>query len=318
MTAYKTAILFPGQGSQEKGMGRNLAENDRQAMDIWKKAEKISGHPLREIFWDGNQEDMSKTNFLQPALTVVSLNLWFHFKDKLQVQAMAGHSLGEYCALCSSGVLGVEQTLKLVSMRGRLMSESGRDSDGAMAAVLKLEQSAVEELTEKIADQTGQTIIIANYNTPRQFVVSGHLSAVKALDALVKNSKGRLIMLPVSGAFHSPLMDEAADQLAGIMKKYDWRTPCCDIFFNSTAESEKDPEKIRRIMQKQMNSPVYFIQLINNIKKKGITRFIEIGPKGVLTRMVPQITGSAEDIIALSLSAPEDEDKLLTTIKEQG
>ena len=310
MTEYKTAVLFPGQGSQEKGMGRSLAEKQRQAMDLWKKAEKISGHPLREIFWGGSPEDMSRTDFLQPALTVANLNLWFFFRDKLQVQAMAGHSLGEYCAICSSGILDLEQTLKLVSLRGRLMAESGADSDGAMAAVLKLEQEAVEGLTRKIARDTGLTIIVANYNTPGQFVVSGNLNAVKKLSPLVNESKGRLVMLPVSGAFHSPLMDEAALQLAGMMEKFNWKTPYCDVFLNSTAKPEKDPEKIKKLMKKQMTSPVYFIQQITGIREAGADRFIEIGPKAVLSAMIPRILGSDEDLSVINISGPEDENKL--------
>ncbi len=310
MASVKTAILFPGQGSQEKGMGRSLAEKESQAMELWKKAEKICGHPLREIFWGGDQEDMSRTEYLQPALTVVNLNLWFFFREKFQAQAMAGHSLGEYCALCSTRVIEVEQVLKLVSLRGRLMAESGQDSDGTMAAVLKLDQAVVEELTERTARKTGLTIIVANYNTPRQFVVSGHVNAIKNLESLVSESGGRFMKLPVSGAFHSPLMDEAAHELARMMKKDSWKSPDCDIFFNSTARSEKDPEKIKKLMQKQMTSPVYFVQLITNMKEKGINRFIEMGPKGVLSRMVPQILGSNEDISVLNITSPEDADKL--------
>ena len=310
MTSIKSAILFPGQGSQEKGMGRNLAEKQAQAMELWKKAEKICGHPLREIFWDGNQEDMSRTDYLQPTLTVVNLNLWFYFRNRFEVEAMAGHSLGEYCVLCASGIIEVEETLKLVSLRGRLMAESGNNSDGVMTAVLKLDQADVEDLTRKIARDTGQIVIIANYNTPRQFVVSGHLNAVKNLEDLVREAGGRSVRLPVSGAFHSPLMDEAAFELAGMMNKNHWRTPCCDVFFNSTAKPEKDPEKIKKLMQKQMTSPVYFTQLILGMKQKGINRFIEIGPKGVLSRMVPLILGCSEDISVMNISSPEDGEKL--------
>lgn len=310
MDTNRKAILFPGQGSQEKGMGRDLAEKETRAMEYWKRAEKISALPLREIFWDGNQEDMSRTDCLQPALTVVSLNLWFFFKDRLRPGVMAGHSLGEYSALCSSRVLDPEQTLKLVSLRGRLMAESGSDSQGAMAAVLKLAQSMVEDITEKTAQETGKTLIIANYNTPAQFVVSGHQGAVKAMEKAVSEAKGRLVMLPVSGAFHSPLMDEAARELARMMDKTHWKTPDCEIFFNSTASSEKDPEKIKKIMQRQMTSPVYFIQLIQNINKSQVSRFMEIGPKGVLSRMVPRILGTSGDITAINISSPDDEHKL--------
>lgn len=310
MPSVKSAILFPGQGSQEKGMGRNLAEKQTQAMELWKKAEKTCGHPLREIFWDGTQQDMSRTDYLQPALTVVNLTLWYYFRNRFEVAAMAGHSLGEYCALCSSGIIEVEETLKLVSLRGRLMAESGNNSEGVMTAVLKLDQAHIQKLTRKITRDKGQMAMIANYNTPRQFVVSGHLNAVKNLESLVKEAGGRSVRLPVSGAFHSPLMDEAALELAKMMNKIPWKTPFCDVFFNSTARPEKDPEKIKKLMQKQMTSPVHFTQLITGMKQKGINRFIEIGPKGVLSRMVPQILGSSEDISVMNISSPEDGDKL--------
>ncbi|MFP4110015.1 MAG: ACP S-malonyltransferase [Desulfonatronovibrio sp.] len=313
MPSKRSAILFPGQGSQEKGMGRDLAEKQSQSMDIWKMAEKISGHPLREIFWDGTPKDMSRTEYLQPALTVASLNLWFFFKDSLSVQAVAGHSLGEYCALCASKVLGLEQTLKLVSLRGRLMAESGRDSSGAMAAILKLDQSRVEQLCSNQGRNTDQVLVIANYNTPRQFVVSGELEAVQAMEPLVSDARGRFVRLPVSGAFHTPLMEEAARELAGMMNKMDWKIPDCDIYFNSTAAREKNPEKIKKLMQKQMISPVYFIQLIENMEENRVKQYIEIGPKGVLSRMVPQILGPEKDAAAINLSNPDDGDKLIST-----
>ncbi len=307
----RSAILFPGQGSQEKGMGRDQAEKQSQSMDTWKMAEKISEFPLREIFWDGTPEDMSRTEYLQPALTVVNLNLWFFFKDSLQVQATAGHSLGEYCALCSSRVLSLEQTLKLVSLRGRLMAESGGDASGAMAAILKLDQDMVEQFCANLDRDTGQVIKVANYNTPRQFVISGSLEAVQAMEPLVGEARGRFVRLPVSGAFHTPLMDEAARELARMMNKVDWKIPDRDIYFNSTAAREKDPAKIKKLMQKQMTSPVYFIQLIQNMEENGVEQFFEIGPKGVLSRMVPQILGPEKSAAAINLNAPGDREKLI-------
>ncbi len=307
MTTINTAILFPGQGSQEKGMGRSLAESTDQAMDLWVMAEKICRHPLREIFWDGSQNDMSRTEYLQPALTVANLNLWFYFKDNFQVQAMAGHSLGEYCALCAAGTLEVNQTLKLVSLRGRLMAECGGDTDGAMAAILKLDQDTVEQLVTKLQQDSGETIIVANYNTPLQLVVSGRLETVNALEAIVSEHRGRFFRLPVSGAFHSPLMEEAASELAGIMDKIDWRQPRYDIYFNSTAKTEKNTDKIKNLMKKQMTSPVLFTQLISNMSDAGVSRFIESGPKGVLSRMIPQILSARDDISVQGISETQNQ-----------
>lgn len=309
MTDFRKAVLFPGQGSQEKNMGRELAEKDKQFMDLWKKAEKISRHPLREIFWDGNDQDMSNTEFLQPALTVVNLNLWLFLEHKLKPEFMAGHSLGEFSALCAAKVISIEKAVELVSLRGRLMAESGKDSQGAMAAVLKLKQSDVEEISGEVALKTDQTLIVANYNTPGQFVVSGSIKAVEALEAPVKEARGRLVRLPVSGAFHTPLMNEAAKELSKLMDKIEWKTPFCQLFFNSTAETENDPEKIRKLMQKQMVSPVYFIQIVQGMHQQGATTFVELGPKGVLSRMIPQTLGS-DKVQTINIGSSEDDHKL--------
>ncbi len=171
------SIIFPGQGSQEPGMGRDLAEHWPGAMELWKKAERLSGLPLREIYWDGDEKAMAATRNLQPALTVVNMGLWGFLNAQLRPAGVAGHSLGEFAALCAAAVLSVDQTLELVCLRGRLMDEAA-SQDGRMAAILKLEQGQVESLIATAADQTGQAIRIANFNTPAQFVVSGHTQAV--------------------------------------------------------------------------------------------------------------------------------------------
>ncbi|RQD58478.1 MAG: ACP S-malonyltransferase [Desulfonatronovibrio sp. MSAO_Bac4] len=290
-------------------MGRELAEKDRQFMDLWKKAEKISSYPLREIFWDGNDQDMSKTEFLQPALTVVNLNLWRFLEHRLKPEFMTGHSLGEFSALCAAKVISTKQAIELVSLRGRLMAESGKDSQGAMAAILKVKQSDVEEITREVSLKTDQILIVANYNTPKQFVVSGNVEAIEALEALVKEARGRLVKLPVSGAFHSPLMNEAARELSKLMDKVEWKTPFCRLFFNSTTKAEHDPEKIKKIMQKQMISPVYFFQIVQDMYQQGATTFVEIGPKGVLSRMIPQILGP-DKVREINIGSSEEDHKL--------
>lgn len=289
MTDRKTAVLFPGQGSQEKSMGRDLAESDSLYMDNWKQAEKISKYPLREIYWEGEAGDMAQTRYLQPALTVVNLNLWLKCRSLVRPDFTAGHSLGEFSALAAAQVLDFQSTIKAVSLRGRLMAEAGEDSPGVMAAVLKIPQEQVQEMVAHISRQTDKTLILANYNTPRQFVVSGHQDALQKLEPEVKNTRGRMVMLPVSGAFHSPMMDEASRELAGFMDKLDWHSPKISIYFNATAGIEKNPHEIRRIMQKQMISPVYFMQIIAALSREGTHSFVELGPKGVLSRMIPAI-----------------------------
>ena len=167
------ALLFPGQGSQEAGMGRDLAEADSAAMQLWKRAEAISGLPLREIFWEGDDAAMSDTRALQPALTVVNLNLWRALAGRVQPVAAAGHSLGEFAALAAAGVLDEESVLQIVSLRGRLMAEADPDGRGGMAAILKLSLEQVEGVVREAAEESDRPLIIANYNTPGQYVISG-------------------------------------------------------------------------------------------------------------------------------------------------
>ena len=305
------AILFPGQGSQEPGMGKDLAEYWSDAMDLWKLGEKISGYPLREIFWDGNAEDMAQTRYLQPAMTVVNLSLWMFIQKKQAPSPlfMAGHSLGEFSALCASKVLNIEETLKLVSLRGRLMAEADPEGKGKMAAILKLKQEIVEELVQEVHQETGQIILVANYNTPAQFVVSGTIDAVDLVVKKVKKQKGRAVVLPVSGAFHSPMMEEAAQELATFMAKLEWSAPRVPIYFNATGQKEIDPAKIKQIMSRQMTSSVYWIQIIQAIFSDGGNHFVEIGPKGVLSRMVGQILTDDKDKIEVKSVATLDDTK---------
>ncbi len=304
MSTQLKAVLFPGQGSQEQGMGRALAEADTGAMELWKMAEAASGQPLREIFWDKDSAEKDQTRYVQPAMTAVNLGLWFYFRSRLGAECMAGHSLGEFSALCAAGILEAEDTLKLTALRGRLMAEADPDSSGGMAAVLKLDEDRVEELVAQVAGND-QVLLIANYNTPGQFVVSGEKKALKHLEPLIREAKGKVITLSVSGAFHSPMMREAARELAGFMNRLNWKTPQTPLFFNSTADTEHNPEMVKKIMSSQMTSPVYFAQLIKNMHKQGAEDFAELGPKGVLTRMIPQILGRDTDIKSRNISGPE-------------
>ena len=304
MTNQLKAVLFPGQGSQEQGMGRNLAEAYSGAMELWKMAEAASGQPLREIFWDKDSAERDQTRYVQPAMSAVNLGLWFYHRSRINPGFLAGHSLGEFSALCAAGILEAEDTLKLTALRGRLMAEVDPDSTGGMAAVLKLDKDRVEELVAQVAGNN-QVLLIANYNTPGQFVVSGEKKALKHLEPLIREAKGKMITLSVSGAFHSPMMREAAKELAGFMDRLNWKTPQTTLFFNSTADTEHNPEMIKKIMSDQMTSPVYFAQLIENMHEQGATDFVELGPKGVLTRMIPQILGRDADIKSRNISGPE-------------
>jgi [acyl-carrier-protein] S-malonyltransferase len=242
-------------------------------------------------------------------MTVVNLSLWMFIQKKQAPSPlfMAGHSLGEFSALCASKVLNIEETLKLVSLRGRLMAEADPEGKGKMAAILKLKQEIVEELVQEVHQETGQIILVANYNTPAQFVVSGTIDAVDLVVKKVKKQKGRAVVLPVSGAFHSPMMEEAAQELATFMAKLEWSAPRVPIYFNATGQKEIDPAKIKQIMSRQMTSSVYWIQIIQAIFSDGGNHFVEIGPKGVLSRMVGQILAEDKDKIEVkSVATLED------------
>ncbi|MCJ2165733.1 MULTISPECIES: ACP S-malonyltransferase [unclassified Pseudodesulfovibrio] len=290
----KIGILFPGQGSQEKGMGRDVAEADGAALDLWKLAERESGLPLREIYWDGEPEDMADTRALQPALTVVNLTLWLAVKDKLTPAATAGHSLGEFASLGAAGVLSLTDCVRAVTLRGRLMADSGGAGHG-MAAVVKLSQDQVEAIVESAAKESGKELRIANYNTPAQFVISGEKEALDAAEALVKEAKGRAIPLAVSGAFHSPLIQEAADEFGAFLATLDWNAPAFPVHHNATALPQPDPAEIMATMQRQMTSSVLWIQTMQAMWAMGINEFIEVGPKGVLFKMLKANLGSMEE-----------------------
>lgn len=298
------SILFPGQGSQEAGMGRDLAEHWSEAMDLWKKAERICGLPLREIYWSTDEAAMAATRNLQPALTVVNINLWTFLATKLTPGAVAGHSLGEFAALFAARILPIDQILELVCLRGRLMDDAS-NQDGRMAAVLKLNQAQVETLVAEAASKTGQELRIANFNTPAQFVISGHAQAVDLACAGVKPLKGRAMTLPVSNAFHSPYMNEAGAELARYMDRMDWRDPAIPIYLNVTGKPEPDGQAVRDTMKSQMTSSVHWTQTIENQYADGIHTFIELGPKGALSRMTGQILKGRDDVKSIAVSTLE-------------
>jgi len=290
-----TAILFPGQGSQEPGMGRDVAERLPEALELWKRAEAESGLPLREIYWDGGDGDMADTRALQPALTVTNLSLWLAARGRVSPSATAGHSLGEFASLAASGALSAEDAIRAVVLRGRLMAEAGGEGHG-MAAVVKLDQAAVEALVADAAKATGRELRIANYNSPAQFVISGEKEALDHAAEAVKAAKGRAIPLAVSGAFHSPLIKEAADEFAAFLDGLDWRAPAFPVYHNATALPEPDADGIRAVMRRQMTSSVLWIQTLQALYGAGVRRFVEVGPKGVLTKLLaPNLKDNGDD-----------------------
>jgi [acyl-carrier-protein] S-malonyltransferase len=268
-------------------MGRRAAEQEPDVKQLWLTAEKASGQPLREIYWDGGAEDMARTEALQPAMAVVGLGLWMIASRNLSPRAAAGHSLGEYTALAAAKALAPEDMLELVSLRGRLMAEAGAEDDG-MAAILKLEMATVEEITQQAAADAGELALVANYNSPAQFVVSGKKPAIDKIAEAAKDRKGRAVPLPVSGAFHSPLVREAGQEFAKALEKKDFMIPRFAVYFNVTGRPEQDPRMIQEIMARQMTSPVLWVQLMERMWEDGLRRYVEVGPKGVLAKLAKQ------------------------------
>ncbi len=286
----KTAIMFPGQGSQTPMMGKELAEREKDIMDLWKKAEKYSSLPLREIYWESNDEMlMANTKNLQPALTTVNLALWLTYAAKVEPLAFAGHSLGEYSALAAAKVLSIDDTLQLVSLRGKLMDEADPNNEGTMYVVLRLGREEVEPIIDEVAKESGKVVRIANYNTPKQFSISGHKEAVEEVVERLKPQKAKAIPLAVSGAFHTSLMSEINTEFCKALEKYTWNEPIAPLYANVTAEGISDSKKIFTLMKKQVVSSVLWSQIITNIYNDKIRSFTEVGPKGVLVRMVPHI-----------------------------
>lgn len=305
----KLALLFPGQGAQVNNMGRDFAEASKDAMQLWLKAEKISNLPLRAIYWEGNEDDMANTKALQPALTVVNINSWLALAPRCKPFATAGHSLGEFSSLFAAQVLNVDEVIQLTALRGQLMAEADPHKNGAMAAILKLDLATLENIVQQTTESTGKNLIIANYNTPAQLVISGDKIAVEEALTLTKEHKGRGIMLNVSGAFHSPLMNEAAHELSHALQKVDWRNARFPIYSNLDGRAHSAANDIKLNMLKQMTSSVQWIKTMQQAWKDDIHSFVEIGPKAILGKMVQpclkEFNITSSDIDVKHINTPE-------------
>lgn len=294
--ALRPVLLFAGQGSQESGMGRDVAEARPEAMELWRHAEAESGLPLREIFWSGEEAAMSDTRALQPALTVVHLNLWQEMERRgcPVPLASAGHSLGEYAALAAAGVLTPEDAVTVTALRGKLMAEADPEGVGSMAAIVKLPTEEVEAIVREAGQDTGQSLVAANYNTPQQTVISGVKAAVAHAIAKAKSRKGRGIELKVSGAFHSPLMAAANARLIPLLDRLTWREPRFPVYANATGHAAATGAEAKRSMLQQMTSPVYWVDLLRNLYATGARWYIEVSPRATLGKMVgPSMAGLA-------------------------
>ncbi len=300
----KTAVIFPGQGSQFVGMGQSFLESSDHAKKLMLLAEEISGMPLGSLCKDGPMEDLTRTVHLQPAMTVLNMITWDALKEAgLKPDFYAGHSLGEYSALYASGVLSAEDTLKLVTERGRLMEREATKNPGAMTAILKLSIADVEKAVT--AGRAVGEVTIANYNTEMQIVISGKKDAVEAAGVAASEMGGRAIGLPVSGAWHSKLVAGAIPDFEKVMAATTFNSPHGTMFFNVTAQPETDPGEIKTVMASQIASMVRWYEIIMTMHGQGVTTFIEVGPKKVLTGMMKKLLPKGHGCTCLQVEDSE-------------
>ena len=284
-----TAYIYPGQGSQYCGMGKDLFDSSNDAKRMFEAANKILDFEITNIMFGQDIDELKKTKVTQPAIFIhsVILSKILNFKP----QIVAGHSLGEFSALVASKALNYEDALFLVSKRANAMEEACIKFPGTMAAVIGLNVDLIESICEKV----GGIIKTANYNCPGQVVISGEKNSIEsACEILKKNGARRAIVLPVGGAFHSPLMTSAKNKLAMEIEKIKFNTPSCPIYQNFSNNPETDPEKIKFNLIEQMTSPVKWTQCVEKMIKNGANKFVEVGPGKVLQGLVKKINSSVE------------------------
>ncbi|WP_035273884.1 ACP S-malonyltransferase [Desulfogranum japonicum] len=302
----KTAILFPGQGSQYIGMGQVFAENDSEAAQLFASGDRIAGLPIHKLCLEGPMADLTRVVALQPALTVINLICWQQLQKRLPdfvPACVAGHSLGEYSALHAAGVLSQEDTLKLVTKRGELMDREGNANPGGMRAILGLSGEKVAQMVNECQGR-GQ-VVVANYNTPAQVVVSGDDAGLSALGELCKSEGAKVIPLKVSVANHSPLVAGAVPDFSAFMQDITFLAPKIPVIFNVTASSLDQPEDIKDVMAKQIASPVRWVEVIEQMVDLGVEVFVELGPKNVLTGMMKKILPRKTTCVCLQADTPE-------------
>ena len=282
------AFVFPGQGAQFVGMGKDLYENNPVAKEMFDEANEILGFNITDLMFNGTDEDLRQTKVTQPAIFLHSVILAKTMGDDFNPDMVAGHSLGEFSALVAAGALSFEDGLRLVSARAQAMQKACEKTPSTMAAVLALPDAKVEELCASV---TEGVVVPANYNCPGQIVISGSIEGVDAACAkMLEAGAKRALKLKVGGAFHSPLMEPARAELADAIAHTDFHAPKCPVYQNVNAEPQTDPETIKKNLIAQLTAPVRWTQTVQNMIAAGADTFVEVGPGAVLQGLVKKIS----------------------------
>lgn len=280
------AYVFPGQGAQFVGMGKDLYDNSPLAKDLFEQANTILGFRITDIMFEGTDEDLKETKVTQPAVFLHSVILSKVLGDSFKPEMVAGHSLGELSALVANGTLNFEDGLKLVFQRAMAMQKACEIEPSTMAAILNLEDKVVEDVCASIDG----VVVAANYNCPGQLVISGAVAAVdEACEKLIEAGARRALKLPVGGAFHSPLMEPARAELASAIEATEFSVPSCPVYQNVTASAVVDPAEIKKNLVAQLTAPVKWTQIMNQMIADGCTSVTEVGPGNVLQGLFKKV-----------------------------
>jgi [acyl-carrier-protein] S-malonyltransferase len=290
----KHAYIFPGQGSQFSGMGKNLYESNAQAKELFEQANEILGFRISDIMFSGTDEELKQTKVTQPAVFLHSV-IAYKMIEGAKPDMTAGHSLGEFSALVANGALSFEDALKLVSIRAQAMQKACEINPSTMAAVLALADEKVEEICQQVQDETGEVVVAANYNCPGQLVISGSIKGIEiACERMKAAGAKRALVLPVGGAFHSPLMAPAKEELAAAIEATIFNNPSCPVYQNVVARAVTDPTEIKKNLVDQLTGAVRWTQSVQSMVADGATQFTEVGPGKVLQGLVQKIYKDAQ------------------------
>lgn len=294
----KHAFVFPGQGAQYPGMGKSFYENSSFAKKIFEQANEILGFRISDIMFAGTEEDLKQTSITQPAIFLHSI-IAFRSIENIRPEMVAGHSLGEFSALVANGTLSFENALQLVSIRAQAMQKACELNPSTMAAVLGLADEKVEEICQQVQKETGEVVVPANYNCPGQLVISGSIKGVEiTCEQLKAAGAKRALVLPVGGAFHSPLMEPARKELQKAIESTNFHTPSCPVYQNVVAKGVIDREEIKRNLIDQLTGAVKWTQCVQAMIADGASKFTEAGPGKVLQGLILKIdkTVNAESV----------------------